>query len=288
MAAHGKQGSKSGRTIADRLRVRGVRVNLAKWDANSTPGVRDKEEAAERLKRNLEVMDRLQYGLYAEGRRSLLLVFQGMDAAGKDGVIRKVATAFNPQGCRAWSFKVPTPEEAAHDFLWRIHRAAPAKGEIAIFNRSHYEDVLVVRVHGLVPKRVWSGRYDIINEFERRLAEHGTTILKFYLHIDRDEQMERIRARLDDPSKHWKFSEADLEERTRWGAYQEAFEDLLGRCSTKHAPWFVIPANRKWYRDVAVSEIVAGALAEMDPRPAPVELDVKRLRARLERDGGRR
>lgn len=288
MAAHGKPGSKTGRRITDRLRVRGGRVTLAKWDANSTPGVRDKEEAAERLKRNLELMDRLQYGLYAEGRRSLLLVFQGMDAAGKDGVIRRVATAFNPQGCRAWSFKVPTPEEAAHDFLWRIHRAAPAKGEIAIFNRSHYEDVLVVRVHGLVPKRVWSERYDIINEFERRLAEHGTTILKFYLHIDRDEQMERIRARLDDPSKHWKFSEADLEERTRWDAYQEAFEDLLGRCSTKHAPWFVIPANRKWYRDLAVSEIVAGALADMNPKPAPVELDVKRLRARLEREATRR
>lgn len=288
MAAHGKRNGGSGRSIADRLVVRPGRVNLAKWDAGSTPGVRDKEEAAERLKRNLERMDRLQYGLYAEGRRSLLLVFQGMDAAGKDGVIRKVATAFNPQGCRAWSFKVPTPEEAAHDFLWRIHRAAPARGEIAIFNRSHYEDVLVVRVHGLVPKRVWSERYDIINEFERRLAEHGTTILKFYLHIDRDEQLERIRARLDDPTKHWKFSEADLEERTRWKEYQRAFEDLLGRCSTKHAPWFVIPANRKWYRDVAVSEIVADTLARMDPKPVPVKLDVKRLRARLERDAAPR
>ena len=272
------------KTIAERLQVRGKSVKLSKWDADATPGMKDKEAAAESLAKNLERLDSLQYGLYAEGRRSLLLVFQGMDAAGKDGVIRKVATAFNPQGCRAWSFKVPTVEEAAHDFLWRIHRAAPAKGEVGIFNRSHYEDVLVVRVHDLVPKNVWSRSYDEINEFEKRLHEHGTTILKFFLHIDRDEQMERIRARLDDPAKHWKFSEADLEERKHWDAYQEAFEDLLARCSTKHAPWFVIPANRKWYRDAAVADIVAGALAEMDPKPAPVKLDVKRLRSRLARD----
>ena len=285
MAAKEKHARRRRDSIADALRVRGKSVNLAKWDANSTPGVRDKQEAAERLAANLALMDEQQYRLYSEGRRSLLLIFQAMDAAGKDGVIRKVATAFNPQGCRAWSFKVPTPEEAAHDFLWRIHKAAPAKGEVAIFNRSHYEDVLVVRVHGLVPKPVWSGRYTIINEFEQRLHEHGTTILKFFLHIDRDEQMERMRERLDDPAKHWKFSEGDLNERTRWDDYQAAFEDLLGRCSTKHAPWFVIPANRKWYRDVAVSEIVAGALAEMNPRPTAVKLDVKRLRARLARDG---
>lgn len=274
-----------GRSLADRLRVRGKSVNLSKWDPNSTPGIRDKAEAAERLARNIAVMDEMQYGLYAEGRRSLLLVFQGMDASGKDGLIRKVATAFNPQGCRAWSFKVPTPEEAAHDFLWRIHRAAPAKGEVAIFNRSHYEDVLVVRVHELVPKSVWSKRYEQINEFEQHLAEHGTTILKFFLHIDRDEQLERIRARLEDPAKHWKFSEGDLNERQRWDDYQRAFEDALGRCSTKHAPWFVIPANRKWYRDAAVSEIVAGVLSDMDPRPTTVKLDVKRLRARLAGEG---
>ncbi len=273
------------KSITDRLRVRGKRVDLSKWNANATPGVRDKAEAGERLEQNLKAMDALQYLLYAEGRRSLLLVFQGMDAAGKDGVIRKVATAFNPQGCRAWSFKVPTPEEAAHDFLWRIHKAAPAKGEIAIFNRSHYEDVLVVRVHDLVPKKVWSERYDVINEFERRLVEHGTTILKFYLHIDREEQLERIRARLDDPAKHWKFSEGDLNERARWDDYQAAFEDLLARCSTKAAPWFVIPANHKWYRDVAVSEIVARTLEAMDPKPVAVKLDVRRLRTRLSREG---
>lgn len=285
MAGKEKRSRKRGKSIAGRLRVRGKSVNLAKWDAGATPGIRDREEAAALLERNIERIDALQYRLYAEGRRSLLLVFQGMDAAGKDGVIRKVATAFNPQGCRVWPFKVPTPEEAAHDFLWRIHKAAPAKGEVAIFNRSHYEDVLVVRVHGLVPKSVWSERYAIINEFERRLHEHGTTILKFFLHIDRDEQLERIRARLDDPAKHWKFSEADLNERRRWDDYREAFEDALARCSTRHAPWYVIPANRKWYRDAAVSEIVAGALADMDPRPVEVDLDVERLRARLARDG---
>ena len=268
-----KSSSKRG-SIAERLRVRAKSVDLSKWDPDATPGIRDREEAAERLAKNLERMDELQYGLYAEGRRSLLIVFQGMDAAGKDGVIRKVATAFNPQGCRAWSFKAPTPEELAHDFLWRIHRAAPGKGEVAIFNRSHYEDVLIVRVHGLVPKSVWSERYAIINEFERRLAEHGTTILKFYLHISREEQLERIRKRLDDPAKHWKFSEGDLDERTRWDDYQAAFEDALARCSTKYAPWYVIPANRKWYRDAAVSEIVAATLEEMDPRPNKVSLDV--------------
>jgi PPK2 family polyphosphate:nucleotide phosphotransferase len=273
------------KTIADRLRVRGKSVDLSKWDPGSTPGIRNKQDAADRLAKSLDRLDDLQYGLYAEGRRSLLLVFQGMDAAGKDGVIRKVATALNPQGCRAWSFKVPSAEEAAHDFLWRIHRAAPAKGEVAIFNRSHYEDVLVVRVHDLVPKSEWSRRYDVINEFERRMSEHGTTILKFFLHIDRDEQMKRIRARLDDPAKHWKFSEGDLNERSYWDAYQEAFEDLLARCSTRHAPWFVIPANHKWYRDAAVADIVAGVLAEMDPKPTPVKLDVKRLRTRLARDG---
>lgn len=273
------------KTIADRLRVTGRDVKLARWDPQATSGLRDKAEAATRLAKNLARLDELQYGLYAEGRRSLMLVFQGMDAAGKDGVIRRVATAFNPQGCRAWSFKVPTAEEAAHDFLWRIHRAAPARGEVAIFNRSHYEDVLVVRVHDLVPKREWSRRYDVINEFERRLYENGTTILKFFLHIDRDEQLERIRARLDDPAKHWKFSEGDLNERAYWDAYQSAFEDLLARCSTKHAPWFVVPANRKWYRDAAVADIVADALAAMDPKPVPVKLDVKRLRARLSRDG---
>jgi PPK2 family polyphosphate:nucleotide phosphotransferase len=267
--------------LIERLRVRGRAVRLARWNPRATPGCKDREEAAERLAANLVRIDELQYRLHVEGRQSLLLVLQGMDTSGKDGVIRKVLTAFNPQGCRVWSFKVPTSEEAGHDFLWRIHRATPARGEVAVFNRSHYEDVLVVRVRGLVPKAVWSRRYERINEFERQLQEHGTRVIKCFLHISKAEQRERLLARLDQPAKHWKFSEADLAERTRWASYHRAYEDALARCSPKHAPWFVIPADRKWYRDLAVSEIVAEALEQMDPRLPKTKLDVKRLRARL-------
>jgi PPK2 family polyphosphate:nucleotide phosphotransferase len=267
--------------IAQQLQVRGDKCSLTDWDPRATPACRDKAEAAERLERNLARIDALQYLLYAEGHRSLLLVLQGMDTSGKDGLIRKVMTAFNPQACEVWSFKVPTPEEAAHDFLWRIHRAAPRRGEIAIFNRSHYEDVLVVRVHELVPRAVWSRRYEEINEFERHLHDHGTTVLKFFLHISREEQQERLLARLDEPRKHWKFSEGDLAERQRWKEYQRAYEDALARCSTEDAPWFVIPSDRKWYRDLAVSEIIADALERMDPKPPKVTLDVKRLRAQI-------
>ncbi len=267
--------------LGSRLQVDTKSVRLADLDPDSTSGCKDKDEALERVKRNLERIDALQYLLHAEGRRSLLIVFQGMDTSGKDGVIRKVMSAFNPQGCHAWSFKQPTPEEAAHDFLWRIHRAAPARGEIAIFNRSHYEDVLVVRVHNLVPRGEWERRYEVINEFEKRLHEHGTRILKFFLHIGRDEQRKRLLERLDDPAKHWKFSAADLAEREHWDEYQVAFEELLARCSTKHAPWFIVPANRKWYRDLAVSDVVADALERIDPKPPDVKIDVKKLRAKL-------
>ena len=181
-------------------------------------------------------------------------------------------SAFNPMGCVVTSFKVPTPVEAAHDYLWRVHQRAPGKGEIAIFNRSHYEDVLVVRVHDIAPKRVWSRRYDQINAFERLLVEEGTTILKFFLYIDRDEQRERFQARLGDPTKRWKFRLGDLEERARWDAYIAAFEDALSRCSTAEAPWYVIPANRNWFRNLAVAEILADTLDELDPRyPEPTE-----------------
>jgi len=271
------------KSIPEHLRVRGRKPRLDDIDPDSTPGCKDKDEALARLQKNLERIDALQYRLYAEGRQSLLLVLQGMDAAGKDGVIRKVIAAFNPQGCKAWSFKQPTSEEARHDFLWRIHKAAPGRGEVAIFNRSHYEDVLVVRVHELVPVHVWKARYGAINEFEQRLHENGTRVVKFYLHISREEQRERLLARIDDPRKHWKFSAADLAERDCWDDYRRAFEDALGRCSTGHAPWYVIPANRKWYRDLAVSEIVAAALADMDPKIPKVEIDVKKLRAQLVR-----
>ena len=270
-------------SIPESLKVRGREVRLAKWNPRATPGCKDKEEAAERLERNLARIDTLQYLLYGEARRSLLIVLQGMDSAGKDGVIRKVLTVFNPQGCRVWPFKVPTPDEAGHDFLWRIHLAAPARGDVAVFNRSHYEDVLVVRVRGLVPRSVWSRRYQIINAFEGHLHEHGTRVLKFFLHISREEQRERLLARLDEPLKRWKFSDADLVERTHWRSYQRAYEEALARCSTKHAPWYVIPSDRKWYRDLAVSEIVLDTLEQMDPRLPKAKLDLKRLRARLAR-----
>ena len=204
------------KTFAERLQIRRGRTRLADWKPDSTPGCKDKDEAAERVAKNLARIDELQYRLHAEARQSLLIVLQGMDSSGKDGLIRNVLTIFNPQGCKVWPFKVPTPEEASHDFLWRIQRAAPPLGEVAVFNRSHYEDVLVVRVHDLVPRRVWSLRYRAINEFERNLHEHGTRVLKFFLHISRDEQRERLLARLHDPLKRWKFSDADLVERGHW------------------------------------------------------------------------
>lgn len=269
--------------LAERLRVSGRTVRLARWNPRSTPGCKDKDEAAERLVRNLARIDVLQHRLYAEARQSLLIVLQGMDTSGKDGLIRNVMTVFNPQGCRVWPFKVPTPEERAHDFLWRIHQVTPARGQVAIFNRSHYEDVLVVRVNGLVPRKVWSQRYQIINQFERHLHEQGTRVLKFFIHISREEQRQRLSARLDDPLKHWKFSDADLVERKRWSGYQRAYEVALARCSTKQAPWHVIPADRKWYRDLAVSEIVADTLDRMKPQIPKANLNVKRLSARLAR-----
>ncbi len=271
-----------------RLRFRGSGPRLASIPARGTPGWKfsssdeAKEKAAVRVAENLARIDELQYRLYAEGRQSLLIVVQGMDTSGKDGVIRKVMAAFNPQGCHVWGFKVPSAEEAAHDFLWRIHRATPGRGEIAIFNRSHYEDVLVVRVHDLVPREVWTRRYDQINAFERHLTENSTRVLKFYLHISPEEQLERLRARLDEPGKHWKFSEGDVAERARWKDYQAAYQDALARCSPAYAPWYVIPADRKWYRDLAVSEIVADTLAAMKPKLPKVELDVKQLRSMLE------
>lgn len=267
--------------LADRLRVPETEFRIADHDPRATPGCKDREQAEERLAANLRRIDELQFALYAEGRRSLLIVLQGMDTSGKDGVIRKVMTAFNPGGCRVTAFKVPTPEEAAHDFLWRIHRAAPGRGEVAIFNRSHYEDVLVVRVRELVPREVWKRRYDEINDFERHLAVHGTRICKFFLNISHDEQRERLLARLEEPGKHWKFNTGDLAERKLWTGYRRAYEDALGRCSTKDAPWFVIPADRKWYRDFAISEILARALEDMAPKPPRVQLDVRALKAEL-------
>ena len=214
----------------------------------------------------------LQRRLYAEGRRKLLVVFQAMDAGGKDGTIRRVFRGVNPQGVRVTSFKNPSVEDLAHDFLWRIHKAAPAAGMIGVFNRSHYEDVLVVRVESIVPELVWRPRYEAINQFENMLAESGTTILKFYLHISKNEQKKRFQTRLDVPDKYWKFSAADLDKRKQWDDYQAAYEDLLNQCTTQQAPWHVIPADQKWYRNLAVSRVLVQALKQLDPRyPPPIE-----------------
>lgn len=249
----------------------GRKVTLTKWAPDDTAGRPDKKAAGRRMKQNLKRLSELQYLLYAENQRSVLIVLQAMDAGGKDGTIRHVMGPLNPQSCKVISFKTPSEEELAHDFLWRVHRVAPRKGEIRIFNRSHYEDVLIVRVHNLVPKSVWSRRYDQINAFERILAENDTHILKFYLHISKDEQYERLKARLDDPAKHWKASQADFDERKYWPDYTRAYEEALSRCSTDHAPWFIIPADKKWFRNFAISQILVEHLSKLRmkfPKPA--------------------
>jgi PPK2 family polyphosphate:nucleotide phosphotransferase len=256
-------------TLRAKLRVEpGRRVRLADLDPSATHGF-DKASAEAVVAQRLTDLTSLQERIWAESKHSVLVVLQGIDAAGKDGTINKVMEAFNPQGCVVSSFKVPTAEELGHDFLWRIHRRTPRKGEIGIFNRSHYEDVLVVRVHKLVPKSVWSRRYDEINDFERTLSDGGMTIVKFFLSIDRDEQRARFQARYDDPTKRWKFSMGDLEERKLWDDYQAAFNDALSKTSTDIAPWYVIPANRKWFRNLAVATILAETIAELKPAYPP-------------------
>ena len=258
----------------DRLRVQPRSgAHLHRVDAAATAGAPGDKKVTEgaSLALNRELSD-LQERLWAENRRSVLVVLQAMDAGGKDGAIRRVFGGVNPQGCRVTSFKAPSEEELAHDFLWRINKATPRNGEIAIFNRSHYEDVLIVRVHDLVPKSVWSGRYAIINSFEANLAASGTTIVKFFLHISKEEQAERFRKRLENPEKHWKFRMADLEERRYWDEYQRAFEDALTETSTEVAPWYVIPADKKWYRDWAVLSLLVATMRAMDPQyPEPEE-----------------
>jgi PPK2 family polyphosphate:nucleotide phosphotransferase len=240
-----------------------------------------KAEAQTRVKELADRLDGLQEALYAEGKRALLVVFQGRDTSGKDGATRKVFGPLNPQGLVVSSFKVPTPLERSHDFLWRIHQAVPPAGTIGIFNRSQYEDVLVVRVHQLVPESVWRPRYDQINQFEQMLAGNGVTILKFYLHISRAEQRERLAARLEDPTKYWKFSEGDLAERQRWDDYTEAYREVLQRTSTPWAPWYLVPADKKFYRDLFIAEVVTATLAAMAPAyPGPPE-GLEELRRRL-------
>jgi PPK2 family polyphosphate:nucleotide phosphotransferase len=258
-------------SLRDELRVKpGTRVRVEKLDPGATFG-HDKVSSVAATQKEMERLRDLQDRLWAEAKRSVLVVLQGIDAAGKDGTIAKVMEAFNPQGCPVTSFKVPSAEELAHDFLWRVHKRTPGVGEIGIFNRSHYEDVLVVRVHGFVPRKVWSARYDQINAFEETLAKNGTTIVKFFLTIDRAEQRQRFQERVDDPRKRWKFKMADLEERKLWDDYQAAFDDALSKTSTPWAPWYVIPANRNWFRNLAVARILADTMAELKPAypPAP-------------------
>jgi PPK2 family polyphosphate:nucleotide phosphotransferase len=223
-------------------------------------------DAFEKTEAHIAKLDPLQERLYAQGTQSLLIILQAMDTGGKDGTVRHVMRGVNPQGCNVTSFKVPTPEERSHDFLWRIHKAVPAKGMIGIFNRSHYEDVLVTRVHGEVSAKEAKRRYGAINRFERELTENGTTVLKFYLAISKNEQRRRLQARVDDAQKRWKFNPADLAERRHWNAYMTAYAEACAATSTKHASWYVIPANHKWYRNYLVAKIVAATLKQMHPR----------------------
>ena len=255
----------------------GSKVRLARVDPAFTGEHASHEQALPVIQKHLQKLSEQQYLLYADGSRSLLVVLQGIDAAGKDGVCRHVVSAMSPQGCRVVAFKQPSAEEAAHDFLWRVHQKAPAKGEVAVFNRSHYEDVLVVRVHKLVPKGVWSKRFDQINCWEQTLVDAGTTLIKLFLYISKAEQLARFGERLKDPAKHWKISETDYTERELWDDYIAAFEDALERCSTRHAPWYVIPSNHKWFRNLAVSQIVAATMAEMGLTLPPTKVDLEAI-----------
>jgi PPK2 family polyphosphate:nucleotide phosphotransferase len=255
-------------SFRERFRVPpGAPLSLAEHDPRATPGFDGDKAAGKQRQQDLNHrLEELQEVLYAEGRHRLLVVLQAMDAGGKDGTIRSVFDGVNPQGVRVACFKKPTERELAHDFLWRVHPHTPAVGEIAIWNRSHYEDVLIVRVHDLVPEQRWRKRYTHIAAFERMLADEGTTILKFFLHIGKDEQRERLQERIDDPKKRWKWSSRDLDERARWADYMHAFEDALSATSTEYAPWFVVPADRNWFRDLVISEILVETLEAMDIR----------------------
>ncbi len=271
----------SQRPFSDRFCApHGGQWHLRDIDPAETDGLHGKKKVRKEIKQYAQRMRELQYLLYAEGKHSLLIVLQAMDAGGKDGTIRHVLGYMNPQGCHVAPFKVPTDEEKAHDFLWRVHPHAPGRGRVSIFNRSHYEDVLVVRVHDLVPEAQWRRRYDRINDFERLLADNGTTILKFFLHISPQEQLRRFRKRLENPAKQWKISEADYSERRYWDQYQAAYEDAIARCNTKHAPWFIIPADHKWFRNLAVSRIVVETLEGLNMALPPPSVDIDEIRCK--------
>jgi len=256
----------------------GSKVKLKDIDTNDDGGIKDREDADAQLARDRADLTELQERLYAENRRSVLVILQAMDTGGKDGTVKHVLSGLNPSGCEITSFKAPSFEERDHDFLWRIYRRMPCRGNIGLFNRSHYEDVLVVRIHDLVPASEWKKRYDQINRFEELASDLGTTVLKFFLHISKDEQKRRLEERLADKTKTWKFDENDLKERAHWDDYQGAYEDVLSKCSTKHAPWYVVPADRKWYRNLIVARTLVETLREMDPQPPKPNFDPKKIK----------
>ena len=255
----------------------GVEINIRDLPTDGTAFCDDRKQAEKEFKELRKELIELQARIYAEGKHKILIIFQAMDAGGKDSTIRKVLTGVNPQGVRVHSFKKPSSEEFAHDYLWRVHKVVPARGMIGVFNRSHYEDVLVVRVENIVPEAVWRARYDQINEFEQLLSETGTKILKFFLNISLDEQKERFQDRLDVPSKHWKFSLDDLEKRKKWDVYMDAYQDVLNRCTTPCAPWNVIPSNQKWYRNLVIARTIVEAIRELNPQYPTQEDDLSNV-----------
>jgi PPK2 family polyphosphate:nucleotide phosphotransferase len=277
-----KDGGAKPKSVRDLLTVHPRRgsVNLAAMDPSETNGV-ERHQADERTLADEEHIMALQESLHAEGKRSVLIVLQGMDTSGKDGTIRYALRGLNPQGVRVVSFKAPTPNERRHDFLWRVRRELPRPGEVVIFNRSHYEDVLIAKVRELAPPNVIAARYEVINRFEAEIAKHGTVIVKVFLHISAAEQRDRLLARLKEPDKQWKFSGSDIPERRYWNEYRKAYAAAIGRCSTKASPWYVIPANRKWYRNWAVAQVLIETMEEMKLTYPKPHLDIRALKKSL-------
>lgn len=252
-------------------------LRLVEIDPNESEHYRSKKDVRDELARQRERIAELQARLYAERKQSLLIVLQAMDTGGKDGTIRGVFQGVNPQGCQVWSFKAPSTEELEHDFLWRYHQKTPPRGMITIFNRSHYEDVLIVRVKQMIEEDVWRHRYAMINEFEHMLTLNNTVVLKFFLYISKDEQKRRLESRLQDPTKHWKFSSNDIKERAYWDQYMLAFEDAINQCSTEYAPWYIVPANKKWYRNLVIARTIADTLDAMNPQFPPGEAGLDQI-----------
>jgi PPK2 family polyphosphate:nucleotide phosphotransferase len=263
-------GIKANEIIKKLMVIEGKKINLQRLSPDYNFSI-DEEKAEYVLKQNLKKrMSELQYRLYAERKNGLLIVFQGIDTSGKDSTIRHVISAFNPQSCAVKAFKEPTTEDLSHDFLWRIHKRAPSRGEIVVFNRSHYEDIIQPRVHKTIHKSIWSQRYEHINAFERCLSDNSIKIIKFFLHISKEEQRKRLEERMNDPSKQWKASESDITERKFWNNYTVAYQDIINRCSNLWAPWYIIPANRKWFRNLVIALIIVDTLERMKPKfPKP-------------------